>query len=187
MFAPHTAQITIARAEPAAGLDLEKAASAIRERNESLAEQCFVKLTLKTRPKNKATAYERIVKAWEFDERLKPLQAFVEAWNRWRIFYNNGEENRYYGDWEPKSLGQITMIETVLNTIEQHDLDLDYYIACGHKAYQRSRYPLTLNQLVAHGLDFFSRYLEDVKVDIDEEEYKITASSSDRWEAEADD
>ena len=72
-----------------------------------------------------------------------------------------------------------------LNVFAAKLLPKDDWFACGHRAYARSRYPLTLSMLCANGLDYFARHAEQILVEIDEAEYQRKAA--DEWRPDDED
>lgn len=139
---------------------------------------------LKQRPEDPRAARERIAKAWELDARMTPLRPLIESWNRWREYYA-AEDREFHAPWGPRTASHMTACESVVDFAKENSLDLDLLIACGHKAFAKSRYDLTVNMLVAHGLDYFSKFAEAVVIDLDEDEYRASAAS-DTWDAELD-
>lgn len=181
MFAPHTAQVEIERTEPV-GLNVDLAVEKVLKRHAMVSWHVVTLDRLKTRPQDPKAARERITRAWEADERVKFLKPFIESWNKWREYYAPADRT-LHAAWLPKSSASITVCESIVDFAKEEDLDLDLLIASGHKAFERSRYPLALTSLLANALDYYARYADDVRVDVDTESYKISAS--DEWDAES--
>jgi len=175
MFAPHTAQVEIARTEPI-GINAELAAEIVRKRNATLAFEAVSRDMLKVNQTTGQIITARLIKRWETDERLKSLRPFVDSWNYWRERY---AKHDYEFTWVPKTPSQISMMETVNAICQENQIDTDIFIACGHRAYAKSRYSLSLNMLCANGLDFFAKHAEEVLTEIDEDAYQRKAA--DEW------
>ena len=173
MFAPHSAQIEVARTEPER-LDLEAAIKAAKRRNGLIAIAGVTKFRLRgpVSKERRKKAQEKIKALWERELRLPYLKDFIESWNHWRNYY---DEREYHQDWEPKNRAQLTLIENIIDLAKENELSLDIFIACGFKAFARSKAPLNLQFLFSQGLEFFDRYCEDVNADQDRDEQERRA------------
>jgi hypothetical protein len=180
MFAPHTAQVAIARTEPV-GISPELATEIVRKRNAALAFSAIMRDALKVNRSQGQQRTERLLRRWEMDGRMGPLRPFIESWNYWREFYTKEEIET---TWVPKTNGALTTIETIIDLCKENQIDPDLFVACGHRAYARSRYPLSLSMLCANGLDYFNRHAEQILVEIDEAEYQRKAA--DEWRPDED-
>lgn len=120
----------------------------------------------------KARAQERVKALWERELRLPYLKDFIESWNHWRNYY---DEREYHSEWQPKNRASLTLVENIIDLAKQNELSLDIFIACGFKAFSRSKAPLNLQFLMSQGLEFFDRYSEDVNADQDRDEQERRA------------
>lgn len=180
MFEPHSAQINIVREEPK-DLDVVVAAQKVRMRNRNITEIVYFKAKLKTRPKDAQTARAKVLKAWDNDSRLVALTPFFESWSRWRNYYHPSENDFVYS-YRPTSGSPLSLAERIIHEVGEQGLDLDLVIACGHKAFQKSKIPCRLSMLASQWQEFYDRHASAVRVDLDEDEYR--ASSSEEWDAE---
>lgn len=120
--------------------------------------------------RKKATAKAKAL--WERELRLPYLKDFIESWNHWRNYYDPRE---YRNEWEPKARAALTIVENIIDLAKEHGLSLDIFIACGFKAFEKSKAPLNLQFLLSQGLEFFDRYSDAVNADQDRDEQERRA------------
>jgi len=165
-FFPHLAEIGIERDEPDVDADAE--AKIIRRKNSLLAEQIVARDMIKNRKKN-PKASERIRARLEFDERLQSAKKFVDLWNYWRMFYLDA------GPIYPKSKGQLTCIENIIEMAEKNGLSLSMLIATTHKAFCWRRFNPGFTDVLSRGLEYYDTLIDDVAADIDRSDYELRA------------
>jgi len=166
MFAPHYAKIKIKRREPSL-LDVEKARKILDRRVERLAYATVEKKILSTEKTSDkiAKAKKKFSNQILFDDRRQALRNFIDIFNKWRAFYTGRDA------WRPKSLGQLTMIETIVDMVREEDLDLDIFVACCFKAVVKWKIKVPgFNLMKANGLEWYENYYEDVLAEVDASE-----------------
>jgi len=101
----------------------------------------------------------------EFDERMKLVKDFMETWNYWRQFYLDLPATK------PKTKGQLTCIENILDLVKEENVNLRMLIAATHKAYSlyKRKYNPTYATVLHSGLDFYDKYYDDILIDIDKD------------------
>jgi len=155
MFMPHTSQIEIKRSEPKLNADSVRN---VKKRNSDITLRVILRDLLK-RPKNN----KRTLEVNEKDVRLGSLQPFIDEWNRFRLKYGAKF------DWRPKTKGQLTCMEKILDICEQNNVKLNVILACCFKAYVFKRHALTLQIVLAYGMDYYDKFAEEVFAEMDEE------------------
>ena len=165
MFSPHLSQIEIYRREPRL-LNFRMLEDCIMRRSIKEVEKIISKDSIKTHGDTKKTQ-KKIKNLIEIDERLRTVKRFMRVWNYWREFYFNLPEIN------PKTKGQLTCIENILELSKKERLNLNMLIAT-HKAYaiRRSSYMPTYSTVLAQWEDFYEKFYDSVLVDIDREDYE---------------
>lgn len=119
----------------------------------------------KKNPERANKAHEKVRKMFEFDERMKTHRSFMKAWNHWRGFYLE------LGPIEPKTSGQLTIIEKCIDFAKTRGMDLNMLIACVHKAFAKRKFRPSFQEIIARGEDHWGLY-DDVMADLEKDEYE---------------
>lgn len=167
MFVPHLSQIRIDRKEPSKDFNPTTAHIKVARSLSDLARRIVLKEGLKKKkdPVRQNKALQKVRKLVEFDERHKLTKVFMSAWNHWRLFYFD------LAPIEPKTSGQLTVIESCIDYAKERSMDLNILIACIHRAYQKRKFRPNFDEIIKRGEDHYSLY-EDVMSDIEREEYE---------------
>lgn len=165
MFFPHLASIEIGREEPSADFDVRRAKEIIRRRNSELAEKIVLKDLLKA-PKASKKTDEKLRKMIEFDKRLDSTKRFMEKWNYWRYFYFN------LAPIYPKNSVHLTCIENIIDISRENNIDLNLLIATVHRAFLTRKFKPSFQIVIAHGLEFYETFYDDVVCDVEKKEYE---------------
>ena len=167
MFVAHKAQINIYRDEPEE-IDLAGAKARVAKRNEKITAKALFDHFRSKKPTRAAAV--RLTKAHEFETRTESIGPFLEIWNEFRNL--NGKES----EWRPKTAGQVTMIENIIDMVENEGLDLRIFIGCAFKHISWSGRTPAFTQMLSRGLDFYDAHYDEVSVDLDIDEYMESAS-----------
>lgn len=164
---PHLAQVEIARREPDADFDAEKAHEILVERFARVAERIVAKGLLHKTPTQKEVKLtaSRIRKQIEFEARIKSVQFFLDLWNEWREFYF---------DLPPmtlKNAGQITTVENCIVHAKRHGLHLGMLLGCIHRAYVGRKIRPHFNVILTHGEEIYEEQYDKLEADISERSY----------------
>lgn len=162
MFMPSTAVIKVKRREPA----IKKIAEAIELvelRNRLITEKVITKSLLKSKPKSKV-AGKKIAKAWELEKRMDSISPFLSAFNHWRRYYVE-----IFDEWTPKTSGQVTCIENIIEFCKEKDVDLSLYIGCQFKALEWKKATPSVQTIQSNGREKYNQFIDDVLSDIDQD------------------
>jgi len=159
MFRAHTSKIDVQRCEPVID-DLNAAIQKVLERNSALTKKIVLNGLIKS-PKSKSKVQQKILSLFETDERRKRLTAVIVTWNEWRQFYSDEP----IPEWTPKTKGQLTCLENIVEMAQQNELNLNIFIACCFKAYEKRYVRLSLQIALSQGLEFYDKWHNQVMYD----------------------
>ena len=169
MFAPHKAKIKVRRRQPTIE-EVERAKKILKRRIERLATAAVEKdkISVEKTRSTIAKVEKAVQKKIEFDDRKEALRNFIESFNKWRNYFVPDREHA----WRPKTLGQLRMIERVVDVVQENDLNQDLFVACSFKAVEKWKFKVpAFNQMLTKGAEWYEIYCEDVLATIDAEEY----------------
>jgi len=155
MFYPHLAEIKITRDEPNS-VGVVKSVS-------NFATDIVTRDLLKN-PKKKSDYKKKLARLLEYDQRYATAKKFMEQWNEWRDFYLD------VGPIKPKTRGQLTSIENIIEMAKENDLNLNLLIATTHRAYKRRKFRPGFSAVIADGIDNYELHHDKVIADVERAE-----------------
>jgi len=90
-------------------------------------------------------------------------------WNYWRNFYCGATPIH------PKTKGQLTCIENIIELAYENDLNLNILIGVTHKAFTKRRFNPNFTEVLARGIDYYESLYDQVIADTDRVEYEEEA------------
>lgn len=168
MFYPHCAEIRRKRREPEEKI-LKEEAELFRRSRAKIVNRAV--LNFFTNLARKPGATTKLFEAERVEDRKKELDALLATWNKWRRFYFHLPPQ------EIKTKSEVTILEKIKAMIDSNGHNADLFLACTMKAYAWGRFRPAFAACLSRGEEFFDRYCEDVRADIEKDYYEEGAST----------
>jgi len=153
MFLPYQSEVNVSRKECCGNIDK------VLKRNHAIAKRVMINDLLKKPRSNK-----RVINEHEKILRIEVIKPFLEEWNALRYEYTESIK-----DWLPVTKSQITVIEKIIKLCDDNYISLNVFLCCAFMSWKNNPEKLSINMVLAHGLEYYDRYSDQVFARMDDE------------------